>query len=112
MKKAIVIGATSGIGKSITEILIQDNYAVGITGRRTELLQSLKEKYPEQICYSQMDVQDLSSIESICNKLVHQLGGMDLLIILVIILSDMRGRMVLLIGRKILMSIVLIIKCG
>jgi short-subunit dehydrogenase len=81
MKKAIVIGATSGIGKSITEILIQDNYAVGITGRRLELLQSLKEKYPEQICYSQMDVQDLSSIESICNELVNKLGGLDLLII-------------------------------
>ena len=81
MKKAIVIGATSGIGKSITEILIQDNYAVGITGRRLELLQSLKEKYPEQICISQMDVQELSSIESICNELVHQLGGLDLLII-------------------------------
>ena len=33
------------------------------------------------MCYSQMDVQELSSIESICNKLVHQLGGLDLLII-------------------------------
>ncbi len=81
MKKAIVIGATSGIGKSITELLIQNDCAVGVTGRRLELLQSLNEKYPEQICYSQMDVQDLSSIESICNELVHQLGGMDLLII-------------------------------
>ena len=81
MKKAIIIGATSGIGKSITELLIQNDYAVGVTGRRLELLQSLNEKYPEQICYSQMDVQDLSSIESICNELVHQLGGMDLLII-------------------------------
>ena len=81
MKKAIVIGATSGIGKSIAEILIQDNYVVGVTGRRTELLQSLKEKYPEQLCYCQMDVQEFSSIETICNELVHQLGGLDLLII-------------------------------
>ena len=81
MKKAIVIGATSGIGKSIAEILIQDNYVVGVTGRRTELLQSLKEKNPKQISYSQMDVQELFSIETICNELVHQLGGLDLLII-------------------------------
>jgi NADP-dependent 3-hydroxy acid dehydrogenase YdfG len=44
MKKAIVIGATSGIGKSITEILIQNGYAVGVTGRRVDMLQSLKEK--------------------------------------------------------------------
>jgi short-subunit dehydrogenase len=81
MKKAIVIGATSGIGKSITEILIQNGYAVGITGRRVDRLQSLKEKNPDKIHYCQMDVQDVSAVESICNKLVHQLGGLDLFII-------------------------------
>lgn len=81
MKKAIVIGATSGIGKSITELLIQNDYVVGVIGRRTELLQSLKEKNPKQICNSHMDVQELSSIESICNELVQQIGGLDLLII-------------------------------
>jgi len=81
MKKAKVIGATSGIGKSIAELLIKNDYAVGVTGRRLELLQSLKEKNPEQICISQMDVQELSSIESICNELVQQIGGLDLLII-------------------------------
>jgi short-subunit dehydrogenase len=45
MKKAIVIGATSGIGKSISEILIQNNYVVGVSGRRLEMLTSLKEKH-------------------------------------------------------------------
>ena len=81
MKKAIVIGATSGIGKSITEFLIQNDYSVGITGRRIELLLSLKVKNPEKICMSQMDVQDLASIETICNELVNNLGGVNLLII-------------------------------
>ena len=81
MKKAIVIGATSGIGKSIAEILIQNGYNVGVTGRRVELLTSLKEKYPNNIFHNQMDVQELSAIESICNNLVRQLSGLDLLII-------------------------------
>jgi short-subunit dehydrogenase len=81
MKKAIVIGATSGIGKSITEILIQNGYAVGVTGRRVDMLQSLKEKNPNKICYCQMDVQDVSTVESICKNLVDQLGGLDLFII-------------------------------
>ena len=81
MKKAIVIGATSGIGKSLSEILIQNGYAVGVTGRRMEILKSLKEKNNDKICYCQMDVQDVSSIETICNNLVHQLGGLNLLII-------------------------------
>jgi len=81
MKKAIVIGATSGIGKSISEILIQNNYTVGITGRRIERLQSMKGKHPDKFFIYRMDVQDLSSIETICTDLVHQLGGLDLLII-------------------------------
>lgn len=81
MKKAIVIGATSGIGKSLTEILIQNGYSIGITGRRMEMLASLKEQYPGKIFYQQMDVQDVSSIESKCNELVQQLGGLDVLII-------------------------------
>ena len=81
MKKAIVIGATSGIGKSIAEILVQHGYTVGVTGRRVEMLQSLKEKNPDKICYYQMDVQDVSAIESICNNLVNELGGLDLFII-------------------------------
>jgi len=81
MKKAIVIGATSGIGRSLADILIQKDYTVGITGRRIEILTSLKEKNPDKISYCQLDVQDVSSIESICNNLVHQLGGLDVLII-------------------------------
>lgn len=81
MKKAIVIGATSGIGKSLAEVLVKNDYAVGVTGRRIEMLKSLKEKYPDSICHCQMDVQDVAAIESICNNLVHQLGGLDLLIV-------------------------------
>jgi short-subunit dehydrogenase len=81
MKKAIVIGATSGIGKSLSEILIQNGYSVGVAGRRTEMLASLKEQYPGKIFYQQMDVQDVSSIESKCNELVQHLGGLDILII-------------------------------
>jgi short-subunit dehydrogenase len=81
MKKAIVIGATSGIGKSISELLIQNDYAVGVTGRRLEMLISLKEKNTDKIFYCQMDVQELSSIETICDNLVNQLDGLDLIII-------------------------------
>lgn len=81
MKKAIVIGATSGIGKSLTEWLIQNGYIVGVTGRRLKMLTSLKEKHHDNIFYSQMDVQEYSSIETSCNALVDDLGGLDLLII-------------------------------
>jgi short-subunit dehydrogenase len=42
MKKAIIIGATSGIGKSLAELLNREGYEVGVIGRREELFQSIK----------------------------------------------------------------------
>ncbi len=35
VKKAIIVGATSGIGKGLAEMLIVNQYIVGLTGRRT-----------------------------------------------------------------------------
>jgi short-subunit dehydrogenase len=81
MKKAIIIGATSGIGKSLSELLIQEGYEVGVTGRREELFQSIKTQENSRIIFKKMDVQDLSTLEPICNELVGQMGGLDLLII-------------------------------
>ena len=81
MRKAIIIGATSGIGKSLSEILLHEGYIVGITGRREELLQEMQSNHSGKVFAKRMDVQDLSTIESTCNELVKQIGGLDLLII-------------------------------
>jgi short-subunit dehydrogenase len=81
MKKAIIIGATSGIGKSLTEILVREGYFVGITGRRQELLLAIQERHAGMVSSLRMDVQNLSTIESICDELVGQIGGLNLLII-------------------------------
>jgi short-subunit dehydrogenase len=81
MKKAIVIGASSGIGKALAENLLLEDYVVGVTGRREELLQSIQEKYLGRVFFKKLDVQDVSATESVCNELVTQMGGLDLLII-------------------------------
>ena len=46
MKKAIIIGATSGIGKGLAKLLADNNYKIGLTGRRVELLNELKNENP------------------------------------------------------------------
>lgn len=81
MKKAIIIGATSGIGKSVAELLLLEGYEVVVTGRREELFQTIKTQETSRIFFKKMDVQDLSTLELICNELVSQMGGLDLLII-------------------------------
>ena len=81
MKKAIIIGATSGIGKAVAEILLQEGYLVGVTGRREDLFLGMQQQFTGRIFCKKMDVQELSTLASICNELVNQMGGLDLLVI-------------------------------
>ena len=81
MKKAIIIGASSGIGRAIACLLAIDGYHIGITGRRIELLEALKRDNPGAFTTAMIDVNDLDSITGKLNALVHEIGGLDLLII-------------------------------
>lgn len=81
MKKAIVVGATSGIGKGIARLLATNDYKVGITGRRTSLLEELKQENPGNYIVRTFDVKDTQSIPAHLCELTNKLGGLDLLII-------------------------------
>jgi short-subunit dehydrogenase len=81
MKKAIVIGATSGIGKRLSEFLVENNYKVGITGRRSELLIEMKQKNPNFYIIKSFDIADTTIIDDNLEELASELGGLDLLII-------------------------------
>lgn len=81
MKKCIIIGGTSGIGQALADQLLLNDYLVGVTGRREVLLENLHKKNPDRIFPNRMDVQQLSTLESICKELVYEMGGLDLMII-------------------------------
>ena len=81
MKKAIIIGATSGIGKGLAKLLSDNNYVVGITGRRTELLEKLKSEKPNSYFIKTLDVTDIKITVQKLDELKTELGGLDLLII-------------------------------
>ncbi|MFN5183066.1 MAG: SDR family NAD(P)-dependent oxidoreductase [Bacteroidota bacterium] len=81
MKKAIIIGATSGIGKELAKLLVENNYKVGVTGRRFEILKELKNENPSSYFPKIIDVTDTKiSVEKL-EELTTELGGLDLLII-------------------------------
>ena len=46
MKKVIIIGATSGIGKELALLYLKTGNKVGITGRREELLKEIQQQFP------------------------------------------------------------------
>ncbi len=88
-KKAIVMGATSGIGMEVASFLAQRGWQVGIAGRRIERLEEVKRNTNllisespkaskgEIACYQQIDVTSPEA-PSLLLKLIEKLGGMDL----------------------------------
>lgn len=81
MKNAIIIGATSGIGKELARLLAGDGFKVGITGRRTELLESLKSENTDSYFIKTFDVRYTKVVEEKLQELISELGGLDLLIL-------------------------------
>lgn len=80
MKKAIVIGASSGIGKALALLLADNGYMVGITGRSAGLLAELEAANPSQIKASAFDATHTEEMGHHLNELVARLGGLDLLV--------------------------------
>ncbi len=81
MKKAIVVGATSGIGKELAVILSENGYKVGITGRRDQLLLNLQATRPESFAVVCFDVTDIENVPGYLQKLTDEIGGLDLLVL-------------------------------
>jgi len=79
MKKVIIIGATSGIGRAMAILYAQNNWRVGVTGRRKALLDDLQMEFPANIITASFDVTSEDNINSLKN-LIQQLGGLDLLV--------------------------------
>jgi short-subunit dehydrogenase len=78
-KKVIIVGATSGIGKEMALQYAQKGFIIGITGRRTMLLDELKEKFPAQIFTSCFDVRANNNIEHL-KTLIDEINGVDIFI--------------------------------
>ena len=81
MKKIIIIGATSGIGRGLAQAFMKEDCLVGITGRREELLKEICAQAPDRCFYQVCDVTQAERSISSLEKLVRQTGGMDLLIL-------------------------------
>jgi short-subunit dehydrogenase len=81
MKKIIIIGATSGIGRGLAEIYSQEDFLIGITGRRENLLKEVCARDEDKLFYQVCDITDTQSTISSLETLVQKMGGMDILII-------------------------------
>ncbi len=90
MKRIIIIGATSGIGRELARLYAKAGNRVGITGRRQALLDSLQKDFEslspvsntnnqrtiETECFDVQGSDNMVHLQSLINKL----GGLDLII--------------------------------
>lgn len=81
MKKVIIIGATSGIGRELAKIYSSNGYKVGITGRRENLLKELKNENPESYIIKSFDISLPDTNVKNLDELVSELGGLDLIVL-------------------------------
>lgn len=76
-KKAIIVGASSGIGREVAQLLIADGWLLGIAARREEPLLELKAMAPERVEVQAIDITKSDANEQLMS-LIGRLGGIDL----------------------------------
>lgn len=85
MPKAVITGATKGIGKAIADLLISNGFDIAICARNKEDLELQREvylnAYPQQkIFIKSVDVSDESAVKSFADEIITTFGNVDVLV--------------------------------
>ncbi|HVX00493.1 MAG TPA: SDR family NAD(P)-dependent oxidoreductase, partial [Candidatus Babeliaceae bacterium] len=80
-KKAIVIGASVGMGRELSKLLAADGYIVGMAARRLNLLKEIQQEIPTASYVMQLDAAQPEQAVAKLKELIEQIGGLDLLVL-------------------------------
>ena len=75
-RRAIVMGASSGMGREVARLFLAKGWHVGLGARRREALEELCNEYPQLAVAEQVDVTKPYAEERLL-ALIERLGGMD-----------------------------------
>jgi short-subunit dehydrogenase len=81
MKRAIIVGATSGIGCELAKTFSSHGYEVGIAGRRADLLEKLSLELPNRAYTAMIDVRNTESAILALEKLIADMGDVDIIVV-------------------------------
>jgi short-subunit dehydrogenase len=79
--KAIVVGASTGIGRETAIELASRGYEVGLCSRKLDLLESLQKEITTKTYVKQIDLCDIDTVEQKLQAFVDEMGGLDLIIV-------------------------------
>ena len=80
-KRAIIVGASSGMGREVAKLLAADGYIVGLAARRLQLLESLQKEIPTPTYIKHIDASKPEEAITNLNELIREMGGLDLIIL-------------------------------
>lgn len=81
VKNAVVIGASSGIGKELAKILASNGYNVGLVARRLNLLTELAKELPPPVFVKAIDVSKPVEAMLLLRELIAEMNGVDLFVV-------------------------------
>ena len=77
MRKVVIIGASSGLGREVAKLLLADGSSLGVAARRTQPLEELKALAPDRVEVQAIDVLSDNAPQEL-EQLIEKVGGMDL----------------------------------
>ena len=77
MRQAIIVGASSGLGKEVAQLLLADGWRIGVMARREEVLLELKAENPTKVEVEACDITQERAPAQLLS-LISRLGGIDL----------------------------------
>lgn len=77
MKRAIIVGASSGLGNEVARLLLHDGWTLGLAARRTEPLDALANEYPGRVFVRKIDVTAEDAGQQLL-QFIDRVDGIDL----------------------------------
>jgi short-subunit dehydrogenase len=81
VSRAVIIGASSGIGRAIAKILASNGYSIGLVARRGSLLYELGAELPTPIFVKAMDVSKPFEALPFLREVIAEMGGVELFVV-------------------------------
>ncbi len=75
-----ITGCSTGLGRDLAEVLLEQGYRVVATARRLDSISDLAERFPENARIASLDVTDRDEITAAVEKAIEEFGRIDVLV--------------------------------